>query len=234
MNARRRRRLALLSAPPALVALAVAAKLVSVGFLGNYAADSFGQDQHDDVAQAAEWLSVANVPEPHKALFAAGDGHVLAGDFAAARSDFAAALMAGAGQDECKVRINLLLSIEKLGDAAVTAGNQAAAARFFQEALGVSEASPPQCHEPGSWNAAGEGDRLEAAVSRLKGKMAAEAEGSGSSEQPTQEPSPAPQQEQLEQLDERARQALRERSEGHDRGEYLRGPDKAPGVDRPW
>ena len=128
---RRRRRLALWSAPPALLALAVAAKLLSVGVLGASAGQSFDAGEQEGVATAASWLQVANILEPHKGLFVSGDAHVLAGDFAAARKDFESALEVGAGVDECRVRVNLVLSIEKLGDAA---GDPDAAAHLFTEA----------------------------------------------------------------------------------------------------
>ncbi|NHW46079.1 hypothetical protein HAV21_04125 [Paenarthrobacter sp. MSM-2-10-13] len=228
---RRRRRLALYSAPPALLALAVAAKLLSVGVLGASAGQSFDAGEQEGVAGAASWLQVANLVEPHKGLFASGDAHVLAGDFAAAREDFEAALEAGPGVDECRVRVNLVLSIEKLGDAA---GEPEVAARLFREAKAGVESAPPQCHAVGPANSAGEGENLDAARDRINGKISAD-------ESPRNDPStsgPAtqlpPNQEQLQQLEESGRQAQLERSEGQERGEYLRGPDKAPGVDRPW
>ncbi|MBT2584337.1 hypothetical protein [Arthrobacter sp. ISL-95] len=228
---RRRSRLALWSAPPALLALAVAAKLLSVGVLGASAGQSFETGEREGLANAASWLQVANILEPHKGLFASGDAHVLAGDFASARKDFESALGAEAGVDECKVRVNLVLSIEKLGDGV---GEPDAAAQLFKEAKAAAESAPPQCHTAGPANSAGEGESLDAAEDRLNGKISAgesPAENPPTSNQDTQAP---PNQGQLQQLEENAQQAQRERSEGQERGEYLRGPDKAPGVDRPW
>jgi hypothetical protein len=230
-NLRRRRRLALWSAPPALLALAVSAKLLSVGFLGGAAAESYAAGQGSDVERAATWLGLANIVEPHKALFASGDAQVLAGDFAAARADFEAALRAGPGDDECKVRVNLVLSIEKLGDAA---GEGDAAARLFAEGLAAAEASTPQCHAVGPANAAGEGAALDEAEERLSSKIAEGQPQNGGPQQPSKESPTAPAQEQLKQLEESAKQAQRERSDGQERGEYLRSPDDGPRVDRPW
>lgn len=230
-NARRRRRLALWSAPPALLALAVAAKLLSVGVLGATAGQSFDAGEQEGVARAASWLQVANMLEPHKGPFASGDARVLAGDFAAARSDFESALKAGAGVDNCKVRVNLVLSIEKLGDAA---GDQVAAAQLFREAMAAAKGAPPECHTAGPANASGEGESLDAAEGRLEGKIA---KGGSSNDNPStsnQETPSTPNQEQLQRLEQSSQQAQRERSEGQERGEYLRGPDKDPGVDRPW
>jgi hypothetical protein len=227
---RRRHRLALWSAPAALLALAVSAKLLSVGALGGAAAESFTTGQGDGVGRAATWLGVANVLEPHKALFASGDAHVLAGDFAAARQDFEASLRAGAGDDECKVRVNLVLSIEKLGDAEV----DGAAARLFREALSVAGTAPERCHQAGPANQAGEGAGLDSAGERLTAKISEKDKQQGDAQQPSPETLSAPQQQQLKQLEESGQQAQQQRNEGQQRGEYLRSPDNGPGINKPW
>jgi len=230
-NARRRRRLALWSAPPALLALAVAAKLLSVGVLGASAGQAFDAGDQERLDSASSWLLVANILEPHKAHFALGDAHVVSGDYAAARKDFESALAAGAGVDECKVRVNLVLSIEKLGD---SAGEPQAAAELFKEAKAAAESAPAQCHAAGPANSAGEGENLDAARDRLDGKIAA-GDTAGNDPSPSAtDPKASPGQEKLQQLEQNAQQAQRERSEGQQRGDYLRGPDTAPGVDRPW
>ncbi|MDD7836909.1 MULTISPECIES: hypothetical protein [Paenarthrobacter] len=224
---RRHRHLALWSAPAALLALAVAAKLLSVGFLGGTAGSAYAAGDRDAVAQAAAWLGVANVLEPHKAPFASGDAAVLAGDFAAARTEFEIALNRGPGTDECKVRVNLALSIEKLADSGKDPGHKD---QLVREALAVIEAASSQCREPGPANAAGEGDALSAAKDRLKEKLSPKEAGPDSS------PGSAttPPEKQLQQLEESARKARIERGEGQDRDEYLRGPDDSTGVERPW
>lgn len=229
---RRKRRLAVWSALPAIGALAVAAKLVSVGLLGGSAAGAFAAGNAADVGSAAAWLKVANLLEPHKAPFASGDAHALGGDFSAARKDFEDALAAGPGNDECKVRINLALSIEKLGDTAA-ASDAPSATSLYAEALGVVESAPPACHGEGSANAEGEGKDLDAAKERLNGKQAANRDaGSGSPSSSGQ--TPAPKADQLKQLQDSVQRAQQERREGQDRDDYLRSPDDGGGVDRPW
>lgn len=229
---RRKRRLAVWSALPAIGALAVAAKLVSVGLLGGSAAGAFAAGNAADIGSAAAWLKVANLLEPHKAPFASGDSHALAGDFAAARSDFEEALAAGPGNDECKVRINLALSIEKLGDTAA-ASDAPASARLYAEALGVVESAPAACHDEGPANAEGEGKDLDAARERLNGKQEANSE-ADSGRPSSSGQAPAPKSEQLKQLQDSGQRAQQERREGQDRDEYLRSPDNGGGVDRPW
>lgn len=229
---RRRRRLALWSAVPAIGALAVAAKLLSVGFLGASVAGAFEAGNATDAGTAAAWLNMANILEPHKAPFAAGDARVLAGDFAGARSDFEAALAAQPGTDECAVRVNLALSIEKLGDAAVAA-DTAKATGLYGEALGVIEAAPQACHTEGPGNSNGEGDELASAGERLRQKQTAGGGRNATQTPPPEQPS-APESRQLQQLQESARRAQGDRLEGQQRDQYLHGPDTGGGVDRPW
>ncbi|MFJ5957126.1 hypothetical protein ACIQC5_14375 [Paenarthrobacter sp. NPDC092416] len=228
---RRRRRLALWSAVPAVLALAVAVKLLSVGPLSATATDGFAAGRSSEVLQAASSLGVANVVEPHKALFASGDAHVLASDFEAARRDFEASLQLGAGADECKVRVNLVLSIEKLGDAAKTEED---AALLYTEGLGVLAESPAGCRRPGAANTAGEGQSLSAAQDRLNAKLGSSRAADGRPHDAQDQAARAPaEQEQLHQLGEKAQQAQRERAQGQEREQYLRSPD-GQGVDRPW
>ncbi|MEV7604510.1 hypothetical protein AB0N65_03590 [Paenarthrobacter sp. NPDC089322] len=229
---RRRRQLALWSALPSLAALALAAKLLTVAGFGGSALHAFESGNQGGVAAAAAWLEIANIVEPHKAHFASGDAHVLAGDFEAARSDFEAALAASPGMDECKVRVNLVLTIEKLGDAAEAAGS-ATADGLFREALDAGQASPVQCRDEGPANAAGEGDRLDAARERLTAKIGNDSTPGEGGRDSAEAPPPA-QQEQLHKLQESAHKAQQERAEGQEREEYLRSPDQGTGVDRPW
>ena len=118
--------------------------------------------------------------EPHKAPFAAGDALVLNGDYAGARSRFEASLAVAPPADECKVRVNLVLSIERLADQAAEAGSTGAqagtdAAELYDDGLAVVKAAPPGCFSPEETRTArteldGEGDRLREAEGRLQAK----------------------------------------------------------------
>ncbi len=110
-----RRRLLWWLALPALLVLCLSAKRLSVGILADTAARSFAAGDAGAVADAAAGLRMANFVEPQKAPFAEGDGLFLAGDFAAARQRFEEALSLAGTADECVVRVNLALTIERLG-----------------------------------------------------------------------------------------------------------------------
>ena len=242
----RRRRLLLVSAIPVLAAVALAVKLLSVGYLGGQAAGAYGSGDQAAVASAASGLGIANFVEPHKAPFAAGDALVLNGDYAGARSRFEASLAVAPPADECKVRVNLVLSIERLADQAAETGSTGAqagtdAAELYDDGLAVVKAAPPGCFSPGgnqdSANGSdGEGERLREAEGRLQAKAdklgTPEVTPGGAGEQPKS--GPEPQQSQLDKLEESAKSAQRERNDGRQRDQYLNGSDADSGAEKPW
>ncbi|MEE2568672.1 hypothetical protein V1638_04595 [Pseudarthrobacter sp. J64] len=240
----RRRRLLVRSALPVLLALLIAAKLLSVAVFSGQSISAFENRDAAALARAAGALRVANLLETHKPAFAEGDALVLTGDFAGARDRFEESLAAGPGADECRVRVNLVLSIEKLGDAAAEADDPGAAA-LFGEGLDVVQGAPGGCFAEGAeavpgFNDAGEGQQLEEAQARLQQKMddAGTQPGADVQEEPGQEPAEEPepadagQQDRLERLKDMAGRALQDRAESEDRQEYLEGT--GPPVDRPW
>ncbi|MHC6594715.1 hypothetical protein [Arthrobacter sp. C152] len=236
--ASRRRRLLLWSVLPVLLVLCAAAKLLSVGILADRAAQAFAAGDPPAVGSAAAALGIANVLEPYKAPFAAGDAAVLAGDFGAARAAFEQALAGvprGSG-DECLVRINLVLVIERLGDDKLRAADPASAVALFQDAVAVLGESPAGCFTAGA--PAGASGALADARERLAGKLDAAGRaaapqdgtpGDPASDNPPNDGS----QSQREQLQDSARQAERQRNSAREREEYLDG-DPAPAPERPW
>lgn len=237
----RRRRLLLWSALPVLLALALAAKLLAAAWFGGQAAGAFARNDAPAAETAASALAFANFLEPHKAPFAAGDALALRGDYAGARAAFEAALAGAPPEDECRVRVNLALSIERLGDAA--AANIPEAVRLFDEAADVVKASPDGCFDgsgAGSRAAGDAGEQLRQAQQRLDGKLdklrnqlqagaGPDTEGNGASDAP-----PTRQQTQLEQLRESGKSAQQERNRGLQREEYLNGDSPGPLTDKPW
>ncbi len=221
------------AAVPAAVLLAAAAKLLSLAPLGTAAEAAFKADDRAAVAAAADWLGTVNLIEPYKADFARGDAHVLRGDFAAARTSFETALRAAPESDSCRIRVNLALSIEKLGDGRRDAGDDAGAQALYRDGQAVINAAPPGCFESGGpGNATGEGDALSDARERLEAK--ARNGGSKGDDSSGNKPENPATQERLEQLEKAERKARQERLESEQRGEYLRNTDDGVPVERPW
>ncbi|POH58838.1 hypothetical protein [Arthrobacter glacialis] len=212
---RRRRKLLLASAPVALAALVVAVKLLSLPISAGQAENAYAAGQGEGTLKAGQAMGVLNMVERYKAHFAQGDGHVLRGDFVAAQEQFAAALDLAPVNESCKVRVNLVLTLEKLGEAKEKAGDPASAQALFAQGSDVVAQAPRDCFTPNSENNKdGEGDALKDAQKRLAEKQAA-VQGDGQEppksggEAPAQEPAPAG---KLEQLQKNGQQAQKERS----------------------
>ncbi|MFC4396123.1 hypothetical protein [Arthrobacter sedimenti] len=230
-----RRRLLVWSALPVLLVLCFAAKLLSLGILADRAAAGFSAGDAAAVDAAARGLGFANVVEPHKAPFAAGDASVAEADYATARTQFEQALSmvpAGSG-DRCIIRVNLVLAIERLGDQRQQAGDPASAVLLFQEALATAGQAPEAC---GAGNP-DTGGRFADAKERLESKLGAAGQAAAGTPAPGEDPPPNtsadPRQGQLDQLQDSARQAERERNSGREREEYLDTGD-GTAAERPW
>jgi hypothetical protein len=256
MRLQRRRRLLLWSVVPVLLALLLAAKLLSAAWFSGQAGSSFARGDAAAVEQAAGVMGLGNFMEAHKAPFAAGDARALRGDYAAARTAFEAALAAAPPADQCRVRANLALSIERLADAAPSAAMKApgptdvadtpdtalaggGAAELLAEALAVVEAAPEGCFNPDGADPEA-AERLQAAGPRLANKI--EHLGNQPPAEPGADPADDedssaaadPLQPQLEQLEEAGKSAQQERNRGLEREEYLDGSGTGPLTDRPW
>ncbi|KUM32874.1 hypothetical protein [Arthrobacter sp. EPSL27] len=248
---RRRRHLLAWSALPVLLALLLAVKLLSAAWFAGRAGDAFARADVPAAESAASALGFANILEPHKAPFAAGDALALRGDYGGARGAFEAALAAAPPADECRVRANLALSIERLGDASGTAQDGPdEALRLYLEALAVVDAAPDGCVGAAPADAAA-GESLESSRQRLGEKIERlrqnQGSGAGPEQQNTDQPddqqqdpeqpdadSGAPAGDRLEQLREAGQSAQQERNRGLEREDYLNGSGATPLTDRPW
>jgi hypothetical protein len=241
---RRRTRLLAWGLPFVLVALAVALKLLAMSAAAQQAVWGFDAKDGAAVSGAADWMGAVDLVETHKSQFARGDALVLAGDFAGARAAFEEALRRTGPEDECTVRVNLVLSIEKLGDAARGGGDAASADRLYADAAAVVTQAPEGCFAPDSrQNQQQQGDRLGEARDRLEGKRAQVQDGgqgqqpapgqTGPSAEPSRTPEQQAQDSRAEALQRSSESGEQERAEGEQRRDYLEDPPTAP-VDRPW
>ena len=232
---RRQRRLLLASAPVVLVAVVVAVKLLSLPVSVGQAAAAYGVGDADGTVRAGQTLGVLNMVVRYKAHFALGDGYVLRGDFDAARTEFSRALERVPAGESCKVRVNLALSLEKLGDWRDKAGDPASAAEFFAQGGAIIAEAPRDCFSVNSVNSEnnkdGEGQALKDAKEGLAQK---EQDGKGDGEdQPAEEP-PAS---KLEQLEKSGQQAQKERSKSEKLREDYADSEPEPEPERfakPW
>jgi hypothetical protein len=216
------------------LALCFSAKLLSLGIFAGQASRAFDARDAGAASSASAGLRAANFIETHKAAFAEGDSLVLAADFAGARQRFEQALDLTGPRDECVIRVNLVLSIERLGDARLQAEDPTAAGRLFAEGLAAVDAAPQGCFASGGEET---GEKLKQAESRLKQKSQdGKSEAAPQPEGETGDPQPeAPErQSQLDQLKDSARDSQLERNTGQDRDDYLSDSDYGAGPGKPW
>ncbi|SEH49193.1 hypothetical protein SAMN04489835_0464 [Mycolicibacterium rutilum] len=144
---RLRRRLILASALPAVVAVVLAVKLISVVVAGNSAVSNFAAGDTDGLSGDVSTLSLLNIVEPAKAPFAAGTLAVLQNRLADADRHFAEALDRTPPDQSCPLLVNLELVRERQGDVDAWENRPDAARETYLRALDLVASAPTGCFE---------------------------------------------------------------------------------------
>ncbi len=224
---RMRKRLIVWSLPFVVLLALVAAKLLTMVSLGDEALRSYAAGNVTGTENAASRLGFLNVIEAHKAPFARGDARVLAGDYEGARAAFeeSLALAPRDSRESCQIRVNLSLSLEKLGQAAQNAGHPDQAKQYFDRVQQVVNDAPPGCFDGDAQDE--EGQQLRDAQQRAQDQ----------NQQQTQQDPQNPDQQQnqpsddkQQQLDQKTQDNLQQRQQGDEQ----HGAVTKPPVDKPW
>ncbi|WP_374945398.1 hypothetical protein [Agreia sp.] len=233
---RRRTKAGLIALPGTVIATVVAVKLIGMVFVAGQVAAAYEREDFASATSLARWLTVVNVIEPWKAHLAVGDG--LAGQAldSDAQLEFERALGLAAPEDQCPVRVNLSLVLERQGDAVVegdpTSRDEASA--FYDEALEVIDEADESCRRPPRSGEDGTDDELSQTKQRLSEKKDALSEPSeGELEADDGQPKPdgSPSDATVEQLEEKLRDAGQDRS---DQQTAERTPADPDYVEKPW
>ena len=187
-----------------------------------------------------------NVVEQFRSPFAIGDAHVLSGHFELARPWFEQAFeqVPKGGIDDCKVRVNLGLTYEALGDAAKARERTDEWKQYYDKGITITKERPPLCDAPEGGQT---GEQLQQAQQRMEQKnsdtpagpaapddrAAARPGPAARSRRPT--PGNTPSQEEQDYLQEQQRQNTIERNQQQQQG----NDDTVPGdgsqtVPKPW
>lgn len=166
----RRRRLLLASAPVVLLLVFVAAKLLSLNLVHERTLAAYRATDRGQTLVWGERQGWFNIVEQFRAPLAVGDAYVLGGDFVRARPWFEQAfdLVPKGGIDDCKVRVNLGLTYERLGDAAKAGDRIVEWEQFYAKGIEITKNRPPLCDLPESGEQTGE--RLRQAQQRMQDK----------------------------------------------------------------
>ncbi|KMO71515.1 hypothetical protein [Mycolicibacterium chubuense] len=142
---RLRRRLLVLSTPPAVVALVVAVKMISVVVAGHNAQQHYDDRAIADLRDDVSILRTLDVIQPATTDFAAGALAVLEDRLDTADAEFTQSLAGTATDRSCPVRVNLELVRERQGDIAAWEARLDDARDRYGSALTVIDDAPPAC-----------------------------------------------------------------------------------------
>ncbi|KJC65498.1 hypothetical protein [Agreia bicolorata] len=234
---RRRTKAGLVALPPTVLATVVAVKLIGLAIVSGQVAAAYEREDFESATSMARWLTVVNVIDPWKAHFAVGDGLAAQGLDADAQLEFERALGLASAKDQCPVRVNLSLVLERQGDAVVAADptKRDEASAFYDEALDVIDEADASCRQPPQNGEDGTDDDLSDSEKRVTEKKQAlaertpEDEGDKSDEQP--KPDGSPSDATVDQLEEKLREAGQDRN---DQQTAERTPADPDYVDKPW
>ena len=231
------RRVAFIATVPLLVfALLFSVKVLSMYAFAYQAGAAYAAGNYGGTVDAARWQQPLNLFEPYKAPFNVGVGLADGGDLDGARASFEEALGLASGLEQCAVRVNLSIVIERLGDAALEGGDRAEARALWQEALLVLAELPEGCRTSEADETSPDPDQsmpdtVTEEERRLREKLQEDGDGSTPPDEPEeQEPSEPLDENELESIQEQLEQGIDERDE------YLDGEqgDGGSGTDRPW
>lgn len=241
--ARRRRRLLLASAPVVALLVVLAARLLSLNLVHDQTLAAYTSGTRATTLTWAERQGWVNVAEPFRAPFALGDAQVIGGHFDLARPHFEEAfeLVPKGGIEDCKVRVNLGLTYEALGDAAKARERTTEWRQFYDKGIAITRDRPPLCDAPEGGET---GQQLQETEQRLEQKNSGDQQSEEPAPappqtppapevQPTPDPDNTPSQQQQDLLQEQQRQNTIERN--LERGEGDRsGSDTGQTYPKPW
>lgn len=179
---KRRGRLMLIGIPFAVLALVVAGKFLSMTMIANNTVSSYSDGEYEAALNSAQQQKIVNVVEQWKAPYNTGTVYLQLGLNPEARVELEAALPLASGADQCPIRSNLAIAIERIGDQAATDGDPDAAVTAYQQGLAVLTQAPPECPETTS------ATPMEETQARLEAKLQPP-EGGSDEEDPQEDPS---------------------------------------------
>ena len=235
-RARVRRVLLWCVVPLAVLALLVPAKIASMYALAHRSISAYVAGDFAGSTAAAQGQQIANAFEPYKAPYNVGVGLASAGDLAGGRAKFEEALPLAPGLEACAVRINLGITIERMGDRAREDGDPVGAQQLYGEAMTVVGDMPDACRSEEADEQSPDPQRsseesIDGLEERLREKQQPEPE-------PQPEPDPSqppretlPSEDQLQELEDTL-----QRGDG-ERQQQQQGDEDAPSgpeTDKPW
>lgn len=230
-----RRRLLLWSAVPVLLLGILALRWLSLPFVAAGATSGFEEGDADRVVGRSRLLAPINVVERWKAPYDLGTGYAMRGEDDRARPQLEKALRRVDGApEECAVRANLVLVVERQGAKAEGAGDTATSKARKDEVVAIVDAAPPECLQGGRDGQGGKASK-QLSDARKRAGEGGEGEGGKPRNQPGDQPGEAdtPSQDQESKLREKNAGGGREASTRRRFDEQV-NDDPQGYVEKPW
>lgn len=154
------------SIPVAAVAALLSGALLAHPVVTHWGVTAYQDEAFISAANRFAYMETVNPYESYRAPFNRGTSLMQAGQLAEARGPLSEALEAAPEQESCQVRFNLVLTIERQGDAAVRELNPTTAVLLYQEAIALIDEDG--CDRPPTQE---ERERLAEARARIEEKL---------------------------------------------------------------
>lgn len=240
LRRRRRRRLMLWGLAPALLMLLFAAKLLSMTLIGGQAVAQYEDGDYEGSMNTSELLKTANIIESWKAHYDVGTNALQLGLLDPARAELETALSLAAPGEQCPIRNNLAIAIERQGDAVLEAGDEAGARALWEEALAIVEGSDPSCGQTTSAEAIVEThERIWRKLNPDSGESGGDQGEQGQDQEQSQDQQQGQQDQQDQQQGQTPEEQLQEQMQQNEQqrqeelGQEQQGSGGS-GTDRPW
>ena len=220
---------------PVLLVGILALRWLSLPFVAAGATSGFEEGDADRVVGRSRLLAPINVVERWKAPYDLGTGYAMRGEDDRARPQLEKALRRVDGApEECAVRANLVLVVERQGAKAEEAGDTATSKARKDEVVAIVDAAPPECLQGGRDGQGGKASK-QLSDARKRAGEGGEGEGGKPRNQPGDQPGEAdtPSQDQESKLREKNAGGGREASTRRRFNEQV-NDDPQGYVEKPW
>lgn len=183
-----RRRLLLWSFPAVLLAGALGLLFIVQHVIAQTAVTQHFEDKHEEALNTSGQLTLINIVERWKPHYNMGTSYLELDALSEASDQFVVALDLAAPAEQCPIRANYAITLEREGDDMMREGDVQSAMTKYQEAIELIEAQDPTCDTSSSNRSLD--DSLERIREKLQQQQQPEQDGENDSAPPESQPNP--------------------------------------------
>lgn len=142
-----RKRLFLWAIPLAILVALLAIKLISMSIVGGRSVSLYEGGDYEGSLNSSQQQKFVNIIERWKAPYNTGTNYLQLGLLPEARAELESALPLASPLEQCPIRSNLAITLERMGDAELAAGRVNEARDLWMQGLTVLDQAAPECDE---------------------------------------------------------------------------------------